>query len=369
MLLHMFVSAAQGSADPDMAACQAANPKTVYGEVIPFNQNFFRNWMERDAAFKENMPCLRKRSDERIKEELRRRREKHERAVKARPGLKAEVKALRSALQGRGAIFEFPSENHAWEYVNQGCLIGKDSAYSYGLGQGYSLDEIAKPDGAAFAKAEALAKALLEQALDTEHLAYDAGIQRWGASIGNQSVLLKEMGIMKGELPHDGARELIEIINGWCPLAAATAASWEINRNALRNALFAPIESAAPEPARAMLDRAIVEVQSNQAAALAMFGKVVWRDLFVFCATPSGELIAHPLLALPGQKPDVFKQQWAQKFRAGVQQATDRDVIEFGYFDVCFSRDRKEVPKVAYLKKVGTLVCGVSYYKDRIHHH
>lgn len=57
-------------------------------------------------------------------------------------------------------------------------------------------------------------------------------------------------------------------------------------------------EYGSAEEAKAMLDRAVVELKKDKAAALAKFNKgeagLKDRDLYPFCASPDGTTTAHP---------------------------------------------------------------------------
>jgi signal transduction histidine kinase len=125
------------------------------------------------------------------------------------------------------------------------------------------------------------------------------------------------------------------------------------------------------DQAKAMLQRAIPLLKSDQAAALASFNKgengFKDRDLYVFCfATADGKFNAHQKAALIGTDVRDLKDKAGKNFGLDIYNTVagekDGDITEVSYL---FPRPgtTDPVPKVSYLTKVGTEGCGVGYYK------
>jgi signal transduction histidine kinase len=126
-------------------------------------------------------------------------------------------------------------------------------------------------------------------------------------------------------------------------------------------------ETGNPEEAEAMLDRAVAELKADPAAALEKFNKGLEgfqdRDLYVFCATQDGKLVAHTTPRMLGDDIAKFKDQNGKG--AGkeiIRQAKDGQVIKVKYM---FPRpgETEAVAKESYVTRVGELTCGVGYYK------
>jgi hypothetical protein len=118
--------------------------------------------------------------------------------------------------------------------------------------------------------------------------------------------------------------------------------------------------------AKALLDRAIVEFNSDKTAAIARFndpkGGFQDRDLYVFCANiADGKLTAHPKLR--GTDLRTLKDKNGVPF--GEQMfaaASDGKISEVSY--VWPRPDGTDpVEKVSYVTKLGDEICGVGYYK------
>jgi signal transduction histidine kinase len=117
--------------------------------------------------------------------------------------------------------------------------------------------------------------------------------------------------------------------------------------------------------ARAMLDKAVVEVKKDKAAALAKFNKgeagFKDRDLYPFCASMDGITTAHPthlgknLKELKDKNGKAFGEEMFKVAEAGkVKQVT-----------YMWPKPGKTEPsqKATYVTKVGNQICGVGYYK------
>jgi signal transduction histidine kinase len=120
------------------------------------------------------------------------------------------------------------------------------------------------------------------------------------------------------------------------------------------------------DEAKALLDRAIPEVQADRAAALAKFnsGEDGYRDrdLYVFCfAAADGVISAHP--ALVGTDVRTLKDNTGKAFGEEMfSSATEGTVSEIGYM---FPRpgETEQVAKQSYYTRIGEDVCGVGYYQ------
>src|ERR1700719_2927482 len=120
--------------------------------------------------------------------------------------------------------------------------------------------------------------------------------------------------------------------------------------------------------ARAMLDRAVAELKSNEAAALAKFNdkenkQFRDRDLYVFCFNVSdGKFTVHPNPTIMGTdvralkvKDDPLGQRLFDQVKEGAVTTVDYSFPKPG--------TTEPVPKESYITRVGGQVCGVGYYK------
>ena len=120
--------------------------------------------------------------------------------------------------------------------------------------------------------------------------------------------------------------------------------------------------------ARAMLDRAVAELKSNEAAALAKFNDKAYkqfrdRDLSVFCCKVSdGKLTAHPDPSIMGTdvralkvKDDPLGQRLFDQVKEGTVTTVDYNFPKPG--------TTEPVPKESYIIRIGGQGCGVGYYK------
>ncbi len=117
--------------------------------------------------------------------------------------------------------------------------------------------------------------------------------------------------------------------------------------------------------ARAMLDRAVAAVKADRAAALAKFIKgedgFRDRDLYPFCATLNGTVVAHPS-RLGENLADEADKNGKQFGLQIMRTAQEGKVSEIGYM---WPRPGTTgpVPKETFYTKVNGLICGVGYYK------
>jgi signal transduction histidine kinase len=120
--------------------------------------------------------------------------------------------------------------------------------------------------------------------------------------------------------------------------------------------------------ARAMLDRAVAELKSNEAAALGKFNdkenkQFRDRDLYVFCFNVSdGKFTAHPNPTIMGTdvralkaKDDPLGQRLFDQVKEGAVTTVDYNFPKPG--------TTEPVPKESYIIRIGGQGCGVGYYK------
>jgi cytochrome c len=120
--------------------------------------------------------------------------------------------------------------------------------------------------------------------------------------------------------------------------------------------------------ARSMLERAVTELKSNEAAALAKFNdkenkQFRDRDLYVFCFNVSdGKFTAHPNPSIMGTdvralkvKDDPLGQRLFDQVKEGTVATVDYNFPKPG--------TTEPVPKESYIIRVGAQGCGVGYYK------
>ena len=120
--------------------------------------------------------------------------------------------------------------------------------------------------------------------------------------------------------------------------------------------------------AKAMLDRAVVEMKADSKAAIAKFGDkdnkaFRDRDLYVFCwRTSDGMFTTHPNPAVNGTdmrmlkvKDDTLGQRLYDAAKEGRVAAVDYNFPKPG--------TTEPVPKQSFVTLIGDNGCGVGYYK------
>ena len=120
--------------------------------------------------------------------------------------------------------------------------------------------------------------------------------------------------------------------------------------------------------AKAMLERAILELKVNEAAAIEKFNKGEAgfrdRDLYLFCFRMNdGKVVAHVSPNQIGLDVRTIKDTTGKAFGPELYNAANENLItEVSYM---FPRPGSDVPaqKVSYVTRVGNLGCGVGYYK------
>jgi signal transduction histidine kinase len=119
--------------------------------------------------------------------------------------------------------------------------------------------------------------------------------------------------------------------------------------------------------AKAMLERAVTALKADPKSALEKFRKRIDgfgdRDLYVFCNGTDGASVAHPNPAQAGSNLNTLKDAAGKAFgKEMLAKAREGQITEVDYV---FPRlgDSKPVAKESYVTKVGTLICGVGFYK------
>ena len=130
-------------------------------------------------------------------------------------------------------------------------------------------------------------------------------------------------------------------------------------------------QSGTAAEAKAMFERALAALKANKATAISEFNdknnkQFHDRDLYVFCYNMSdGKFTAHPNPALMGTDVRALKfkdDPFGQRAYDTVKSAPEGSVSTFDYE---FPRPgtTEPVPKQSFETRVGTLACGVGYYK------
>jgi signal transduction histidine kinase len=124
-------------------------------------------------------------------------------------------------------------------------------------------------------------------------------------------------------------------------------------------------EFGTPAEAKAMLERAVAEIQKDKAGALDRFtrgeGGFKDRDLYPYCGGADGNFTAHPKLV--GKSLKELKDKTGKAFGEEIYASAKEGQIS----EVPYMWPRPEgsepVQKVAYVTRVGDQVCAVGYYR------
>jgi len=126
-------------------------------------------------------------------------------------------------------------------------------------------------------------------------------------------------------------------------------------------------EKATPAEAKAMLDKAVAKVEKDGAEkAVAAFddpaGGFRDRDLYVFCMDASYKIVAHPDASLRGTDVATMKDSKGKPFGQEMIAAAKKGggTVEYMWKNPVSGKLEE---KVSYLKKAGSLACGVGAYK------
>lgn len=131
---------------------------------------------------------------------------------------------------------------------------------------------------------------------------------------------------------------------------------------------FAQGQSGTASEAKAMLEKAVAELKSNEAAALIKFNKADGgfrdRDLFVFCFDmTAAKITAHVYPNLIGVAAKDIKGVDGSPLGEKVFAAMKEGTISTVSYNAAKLGTTDPVPKEAYVTRVGNQGCGVGYYK------
>ncbi len=114
-----------------------------------------------------------------------------------------------------------------------------------------------------------------------------------------------------------------------------------------------------------MLEKAVVEVKKDKAAALAKFNKGEGgfkdRDLYPFCGGSDGNFTAHPTLS--GKSLKDLKDKAGKPLGEEIYKTAQEGKISEVSYMWPRPGSTEPVQKVTYVTKVGDQVCAVGYYK------
>jgi signal transduction histidine kinase len=137
---------------------------------------------------------------------------------------------------------------------------------------------------------------------------------------------------------------------------------------AIGGAVLAQGQFGTAAEAKAMLDKAVAELKSNEAAALAKFNKGEGgfkdRDLYVFCFDmTAAKISAHVNPSLMGASPQDIKEKDGSPLGEKVFAAMKEGTISTVSYNFPKPGTTDPVPKESYVTRVGNQGCGVGYYK------
>ncbi len=126
-------------------------------------------------------------------------------------------------------------------------------------------------------------------------------------------------------------------------------------------------EKGTPAEAKALLDKAVAKVEKDGAEkAEAAFndpaGGFRDRDLYVFCMDAAYKIVAHPDASMRGTDTASLKDSKGKAFGAEMVAAAKKGegTVEYAWKNPVSGKVEE---KVSYLKKAGSLYCGVGAYK------
>ena len=120
------------------------------------------------------------------------------------------------------------------------------------------------------------------------------------------------------------------------------------------------------EEAKAMLDRAIVEVKADKAGAITKFNHndphFRDRDLFVFCFNgQDGKFTAHEAMVTRDVR--TFQDETGKRYGEEMyKKAKEGQVVEITFMSPVPGLT-EEAPRRSYVTRIGDQVCGVSAYQ------
>ena len=125
-------------------------------------------------------------------------------------------------------------------------------------------------------------------------------------------------------------------------------------------------EFGTPAEAKAMLEKTVAAIKADKAKALAMINKGEGgfrdRDLYPACSGLDGKITAHVDNTRIGMDRNTMKDETGKPYGAEIMKAAQEGKLaEVSYMFPRPGPDKKPVPKVAYVTKVGDQVCLVGY--------
>lgn len=121
------------------------------------------------------------------------------------------------------------------------------------------------------------------------------------------------------------------------------------------------------EEAKAMLDKVVAAMTTDEAKALSIFtkgeGGFKDRDLYPYCVGPDGNFSAHPTLV--GTNATELKDKAGNPIGQKVIDAASTKPGEVAQVTYVWTRPGETTPvdKVAFVTKIGDQTCAVGYYK------
>jgi signal transduction histidine kinase len=137
----------------------------------------------------------------------------------------------------------------------------------------------------------------------------------------------------------------------------------------IAGAAFAAGQFGTSAEAKAMLEKAVAELKTNETAALAKFNKgdggFKDRDLYVFCFDMnSGKFTAHGAnQSLLGTDVKALKEKDGSPLGEKVFNAAKAGTVATVSYNFPKPGTTDPVPKESYVTRVGNQGCGVGYYK------
>jgi hypothetical protein len=123
------------------------------------------------------------------------------------------------------------------------------------------------------------------------------------------------------------------------------------------------------EEAKAMLNRAIVEVKADKARAIAKFNhndrQFRYHDLFVFCFNgQDGKFTAHEAMVTRDVR--TFQDEAGKRYGEEMyKRAKEGQIVEITFMSPIPGLKEK-APKRSFVTRIGDQVCGVSVYQFNV---
>ncbi|MFK8250460.1 cache domain-containing protein [Ancylobacter terrae] len=119
--------------------------------------------------------------------------------------------------------------------------------------------------------------------------------------------------------------------------------------------------------AKAMLERAVAALKADRPAALAAFKARAdgfgEGDLYVFCNGLDGASIEHPNPAMAGTNLNTLKDANGKEFGRIILREAQEGRISTVDYEFPELGGTKPLPKETFFTRIGTLICGVGYYR------